>query len=72
MEDVDRDKTALYNLNATKGSWAVTMKVDNDEVWKDVKAGKYLGLSIEGMFSEPKEKIMTAEEAINEIKKMLN
>lgn len=72
VEDVDRDKTALYNLNATKGSWAVTMKVDNDEVWKDVKAGKYLGLSIEGMFSEPKEKVMTAEEAINQIKKMLN
>jgi hypothetical protein len=24
--------------------------VDNDQVWKDVKAGKYKGFSIEGIF----------------------
>lgn len=52
VEDAEIDKTALYNLNAKDGDWAVVMKIDNDEVWQDVKAGKYLGLSIEAMFSE--------------------
>ena len=52
VEDPNNDKSSLYGLNATAGSWAVTMKVDNDAVWNDVKEGRYLGLSIEGMFSD--------------------
>ena len=72
------DKTALYNLNAKEGDWAVIMKVDNDQVWQDVKEGKYQGLSIEGIFSD-KNKMdselenITEEEAImaiNQIKKL--
>ena len=56
VEDPEKDKSALYGLNAVEGAWVVTMKIDNDEVWQDVKEGKYLGLSIEGMFSD-KEKV---------------
>jgi len=52
VEDVDKDKTALYDLDAPEGAWAVSMRIENDEVWKDVKAGKYLGFSIEGIFNE--------------------
>ena len=72
------DKTALYGLNAKEGDWAVVMKVDNDQVWQDVKEGKYQGLSIEGIFSD-KNKMdselenITEEEAImaiNQIKKL--
>jgi hypothetical protein len=57
VEDATMDKSNLYGLNATKGSWVVTMKVDNDEVWQDVKDKKYLGLSIEGMFSDKQEEL---------------
>lgn len=52
VEDVKKDKTAIYNLNAVEGAWAVIMKINNDEAWKDIKDGKYQGISIEGRFSE--------------------
>ena len=41
------------------------MKVDNNEVWKDVKAGKYLGLSIEGIFSDKKEDLNAIDKVLN-------
>tara|TARA_R110002153_G_scaffold2148_2_gene10460 strand:- start:1693 stop:2280 length:588 start_codon:yes stop_codon:yes gene_type:complete len=74
VEDVEKDKTALYGLNAVVGAWAVTMKVDNEDVWKDVKAGKYLGLSIEGMFSDRAEDVeeVEAENTLSELKKLLS
>jgi hypothetical protein len=74
VEDVEKDKTALYGLNAVVGAWAVTMKVDNEDVWRDVKAGKYLGLSIEGMFSDKSEDIEEVEAAsvLSELKKLLS
>lgn len=55
VENPKIDKSALYNLNATEGSWVVVMKIYNDEVWADVKNGTYKGLSIEGYFSEKAE-----------------
>jgi len=73
VEDPEKDKTALYGLNAVEGAWAVTMKIDNDEVWEDVKQGKYLGLSIEGMFSDNVEDIeeVEASNVLEEIKRLL-
>ena len=73
VEDPKKDKTAVYGLNAVEGAWAVIMKIDNEEVWKDVKAGKYLGLSIEGMFSDSSEDIeeMEASKALDELKELL-
>lgn len=64
VEDVKNDKSNIYNLNATEGSWVVLMKVDNDKVWKDVKEGKYLGFSIEGVFSDRKIEASKYDDAI--------
>lgn len=50
VEDEKNDKSNLYNLNAVKGSWAVKMKVYNDEEWNKVKLGEYKGFSIEGIY----------------------
>lgn len=50
VEDIAMDKLNLYGVKPIEGAWAVIMKVDNDEVWNDVKLGKYLGFSIEGIF----------------------
>ena len=66
VEDPSKDKTALYDLNAKEGDWAVVMKVDNDAVWQDVKNGKYLGLSIEGIFSDKQEEEMSSLEEMTE------
>ena len=66
VEDIKMDKSKLYGLNAVEGAWVVTMKIDNDEVWKDVKNGKYLGFSIEGFFSDQLEKKEMSEEEMSE------
>jgi len=52
VDDIKNDKVNLYGLNPIEGAWAVVMKVNNDEVWNDIKEGNYLGLSIEGIFSD--------------------
>ena len=73
VESPEKDKTALYGLNAVEGAWAVTMKIDNEEVWEDVKQGKYLGLSIEGMFSDNVDvEEIEASEVLEELKKLLS
>ncbi len=52
VEDPEMDKTKLFNIDAPKGSWAISMKVDNDSVWQRVKNGEVLGFSIEGVFND--------------------
>ena len=38
------------------GTWMVSVKVDNDEIWNDfVKTGKVKGFSIEGYFADKTE-----------------
>lgn len=52
VEDEKNDKANAFGLNAPKGSWVASMKVDNDELWNDyVKTGKIKGFSIDGLFS---------------------
>jgi len=52
VEDTIKDKSNLYGFNAVEGTWMISMKVDNDEVWKEVKNGSIKGFSIEGYFAE--------------------
>ena len=71
VEDPKNDKSNLYGLNAVEGAWVVVMSVENDEVWQDVKQGKYLGLSIEGIFSDKKE-VDEAEALLQDLIRILN
>lgn len=50
IDDEKTDKSRLYNFNLPKGTWMISMKVNNDDVWKKVKAGEVKGFSIEGYF----------------------
>lgn len=70
VEDPDRDKTALYNIEAPEGSWAIAMRVENDEVWEQVKNGEVMGFSIEGLFDE--KKVDTFREKWEKIKAIIN
>lgn len=49
---VDKAKglNAPKNIDAPDGSWIIGVKVEDKEVWNDIKAGKMQGFSIEGMF----------------------
>ena len=49
----EQDKSRLYDLDVPVGTWMISMKVENDEVWNDyVKSGKVKGFSIEGYFAD--------------------
>ena len=53
VEDTEKDKSKLYELNVPVGTWMGTMKVDNDVIWTDfIKTGKVKGFSIEGYFAD--------------------
>ena len=53
IEDNTHDKSRKYGLNMPVGTWMVSMKVNNEDVWKDyVKTGKVKGFSIEGYFTD--------------------
>jgi CO dehydrogenase/acetyl-CoA synthase epsilon subunit len=52
----------------------ISMKVDNDQVWQDVKDGKVKGFSIEGYFADKLEMSLEQkkkEEVINQLKELL-
>jgi len=51
VEDPEMDKSRLYNMEVPRGTWMVTMKIENDKVWEEyVKTKKVKGFSIEGFF----------------------
>lgn len=52
VEDTYNDKSNALGLNYPEGTWVITMKVQDAELWKDIKDGKYKGFSVEGFFSE--------------------
>lgn len=53
VEDTKMDKSNKYGLEVPKGTWMISMKVENEDVWNDyVKTGKVKGFSIEGYFAD--------------------
>jgi len=76
----EQDKSRMYDLNVPIGTWMVSMKVNNDDVWKQVKAGEVKGFSIEGFFADklqrPNEPVkddleMEAQAKIDKLKDLL-
>ena len=52
IEDEQHDKSKKYGFDLPVGTWMISMKVNNDDVWNDVKEGKVKGFSIEGYFAD--------------------
>ena len=64
VEDNEKDKSRLYDMNVPVGTWMGAVKVNNEEVWNDyVKTGKVKGFSIEGYFAD---KMPRPQESIEE------
>lgn len=73
VEDPKNDKSNIYNLGAKGGEWVLMSKINNDQVWQDVKSGKFKGYSIEAMFSGFEDlKASSDELLIEKIKKILS
>lgn len=53
IKESANDKSSAYGFDhLPSGTWFVTMKVDNEEVWNKVKEGEIKGFSIEGYFTD--------------------
>jgi len=67
------DKSTNYGFNFPKGTWVISMKVNNDEIWNKVKLGEVKGFSIEGYFADKYEMSLINEEdlLITEIKNLI-
>jgi hypothetical protein len=78
VEDPKMDKSNLYNFSNPKGTWMISMKVNNDSVWEQVKLGNIKGFSIEGKFASHKESMSAVndlteyEQIIEKVKQILN
>lgn len=58
IDDPEKDKSAAYGFSLPKGTWMISMKVNNPDVWKKVKDGDVKGFSIEGYFADKYEMSM--------------
>jgi hypothetical protein len=62
IEDDVHDKSVKYGFSLPKGTWMISMKVNNDDIWKRVKTGEVKGFSIEGYFADKYEMSAQNEE----------
>ena len=72
IEDPKMDKANLYGFQLKKGAWMVKMKIDNEELWQDIKSKKIRGLSIEGYFTDKFEAMQKRKPTDLEILSALN
>ena len=52
VENSKQDKSAIYGMDMPVGTWMVSMKIDNDEIYEKAKKGEVKGFSIEGYFAD--------------------
>lgn len=53
IEDEKFDKSRKYGLDLPKGTWMISMKVDDKNIWDNqIKGNKVFGFSIEGIFAD--------------------
>ena len=71
IKEGDSDKSKLYGFDLPNGTWFVKMKIENEELWKKIKAGELKGLSIEGYFTNKFEKMQKKEFTTEEVRTAL-
>jgi len=67
----DRKRTPEGFDKMPNGSWFVSMKIENDEVWEKVKDGTFKGFSIEGIFIDQATKNLD-KQLIDEVIRVLS
>jgi hypothetical protein len=71
-EDMVNDKSARYGLNDPIGTWMISMKVENKQIWDEyVKTGTVKGFSIEGFFADNSQVKASKVEPINELDELI-
>jgi len=72
IDDPKMDKSTLYGFSLPKGTWMVSMRISNSELWSEITSGTLRGLSIEGYFTDKMEKMSEKEPTDQEILEALN
>jgi hypothetical protein len=71
VEDPQYDKERVFGMDYPKGTWMISMKVNDDDTWNKVKDGKLKGFSVQGYFLEKAKFGAVSNEVLNEIKEIL-
>jgi hypothetical protein len=71
VDNPEMDKSKNYGFSFPKGTWVISMKVDNDEIWKEVKLGKVKGFSIEGYFIDKLDLSLVESEEEKQLKEIM-
>jgi hypothetical protein len=71
VEDSKLDKQQVFGMDYPKGTWMISMKVNNDDTWDKVKDGKLKGFSVQGYFMEKAKFSSVSNEILKEIKQIL-
>jgi hypothetical protein len=72
IADEQMDKSKKYGFDLPVGTWMISMKVDNADVWSKVKTGEIKGFSIEGYFADKVEMQSEEELLIEQLKNIIN
>lgn len=70
-EGAEDKSVALGLTEQPDGTWYAGMKIDNDQMWAEVKAGNLRGFSIEGFFRDMSEKLSAESALLAEIEAIL-
>ena len=57
VQDAEMDKSRLYGYDLPKGTWFVSMRIENEEIKEQIREGVLKGLSIEGYFVDKVQKM---------------
>jgi len=71
IDNPEMDKSKEYGFSLPKGTWMISMKCNNQDIWDKVKAGEIKGFSIEGYFAD-KAQFVSNKEIIEQLKELLN
>lgn len=52
VDDPSKDKQQVFGMDYPKGTWMVSMKIEDESIWQKVKEGKLNGFSVQGYFLE--------------------
>lgn len=68
LVDRDKGKVPMKQFgDVANGSWIISLKIDNDKIWNDVKEGKFKGFSVEGLFNLEQLPASVSEEDVFEM-----
>ena len=71
VESKDQDKTALYGMDVPVGTWMVSAKIEDKELYEKAKTGEIKGFSIEGYFADKLDLSNQETDIINKLKELL-